>query len=406
MRSWIGSCAAALALLCCAVVAQAQSPSKAHIEKLRNVPAGKWLDLGKPAPDPEYGRARGRAWTALMPFAESLGGAFLFGEGVHGYADPKTGRYMDGLWLYDVARHQWKALWPGTDTHNEPRLIVNKDGFPALHDGNPVPIAAMTHAYQAVSWDSRREHFLFMPVHHNYYRKVLPRYAGFMAENRKSLNVVRASPWMFDIKAGMWRRYAVSGRGPGSSHGDALYYLPRFDKVLLFRGRTLWAYDPVENIWRRGSPAGPKPPFGTDATGCYDQKRQRIYFGGGLYPTAKGPNAFWIYDVADVRFVDPKPAGTPGGNLFSTNVAMMQCNQAQDTVLVIRHKGAERGVFAYDPKTNRWQKDSDLPKSWPEKYATSGSSGFYHPGLDLHFFHVAGDSQDNGRILVYRYHKK
>lgn len=32
-------------------------------------------------------------------------------------------------------------------------------------------------------------------------------------------------------------------------------------------------------------------------------------------------------------------------------------------------------------------------------------SGFYDPDLNAHFVHVAGDSQDNGVMWVYRYHR-
>ena len=32
-------------------------------------------------------------------------------------------------------------------------------------------------------------------------------------------------------------------------------------------------------------------------------------------------------------------------------------------------------------------------------------NGFYSPELNAHFFHVAGDSADDGRIWAYRYKK-
>src|SRR5437868_2787180 len=75
--------------------AAAQGPRKGlpsmpgpHVEKIRALADNAWLDLGPPAQDPKWGRARGRSWCAAMPLAPELGGAFLFGEGVHGYAKP------------------------------------------------------------------------------------------------------------------------------------------------------------------------------------------------------------------------------------------------------------------------------------------------------------------------------
>lgn len=96
---------------------------------IRAMQPGTWLDLGAPRADPRWGRARGRAWTSKMAFSEALGGAFLFGEGVHGWSNPLNGRYMDGLWLYDVNAHRWVALYPGTDTRAPPRLQLTPDGF-------------------------------------------------------------------------------------------------------------------------------------------------------------------------------------------------------------------------------------------------------------------------------------
>ena len=55
-----------------------------HIDKIKSLANNSWLELGMPAADPKWGRARGRSWTAKMPLAAELRGAFLFGEGVHG----------------------------------------------------------------------------------------------------------------------------------------------------------------------------------------------------------------------------------------------------------------------------------------------------------------------------------
>src|SRR5438477_10887150 len=71
----------------------------AHVDRIKALGDHEWLELGAPAADPKWGRARGRSWTSVMPFAPELGGAFLFGEGIHGYSKP-DGHYMDDLWFY------------------------------------------------------------------------------------------------------------------------------------------------------------------------------------------------------------------------------------------------------------------------------------------------------------------
>src|SRR5215216_1094253 len=96
-----------------------------HVEKIKALPDNSWLELGKPAADPKWGRARGRSWTARMPLAPELRGAFLFGEGEHGYAKP-DGHYMDDLWFYDVNGHRWVCCYPGADTRNLD-LTINPD---------------------------------------------------------------------------------------------------------------------------------------------------------------------------------------------------------------------------------------------------------------------------------------
>src|SRR5687768_14390450 len=83
-----------------------------HVARIKAMADGTWLDLGKPAPDPKWGRARGRSWGAKMSYAPDLRGAFLHGEGVHGWWNEETGRYMDDLWLYDANAHRWVCVYP------------------------------------------------------------------------------------------------------------------------------------------------------------------------------------------------------------------------------------------------------------------------------------------------------
>ena len=112
----------AICLLITGVSAAAAEPDRLHrkgrlatlpsapgetIARLKALGDNEWLVLGPPAADPQWGRGRGGSWACTMAFAPDLHGAFLFGEGVHGWWNRKTGRYMDDLWFYDVPGHRW-----------------------------------------------------------------------------------------------------------------------------------------------------------------------------------------------------------------------------------------------------------------------------------------------------------
>jgi hypothetical protein len=174
-------------------------------------------------------------------------------------------------------------------------------------------------------------------------------------------------------------------------------------------------YDPEANDWAQVQVKGPKPPFGIDMSACLDPKRKRVYLGGGSYPTVeRGANALWIYDFQTDAFVDPKPKGAPcaGDNQWSTNLALLHYDSANDVVVLIRHKGEadEQGVFIYDPDANEWTTalaGKDFP--WARRAANrppgkcAQRSGFYHPGLNVHYVFGATDGHADGEMFVYRY---
>ena len=335
-----------------------------------------------------------------MDFSAALGGALLFGEGIHGWVNPANGRYMDGLWLYDVNAHRWAALYPGTDTRSPPELQVTRDGFEGIGPDQPLPIATMVHGYEMTAWDPVRQIFFSMPNHHSYVQNALPSVAKFRRQNAGRLNRMSASPWMFDPWNRKWHRLKTATPSPKSGYGDVLMFVPSQQKLFFYRRRQAHYYDPKNNGWQRLNVGGPLPPFGIDATACHDPKRDRIYIGGGAYPVAKGPNGLWIFDVATGNWVDPGPAGSPAGNHFGTNVAVMTCDPRVDRVHLFRHSGDERGLYIYDAAKNAWRdRRVPLPRFWPKRAV---ANGFYHPGLGVHFIHVANDSRDNGRIIVYR----
>ena len=65
--------------------------------------------------------------------------------------------------------------------------------------------------------------------------------------------------------------------------------------------------------------------------------------------------------------------------------------------------GTALGFAIYDPPRNEWSKE---PVPLPADFELNGAwNSFYSPELNVHVYHVAGDSRTNGKILLYR-HKR
>jgi hypothetical protein len=373
-----------------------------HVAKVRALADNSWLRLGAPRADPKWGRARGRAWTAVMPLAPELRGAFLFGEGVHGYAKP-DGHYMDDLWFYDINGHRWVCCYPGADTRSLD-LRLNKDGFEATSDGALVPVASQAHGYSMNTYDTDRRRLLSMPNPHPYWKQALPQRVKWLKEGPAD-----ASPWLFETAGGTWGRLRTGTPAPKSSYGDTLVYVPSRKQAFFARGsQDVWFYDTGANRWKQAAPEGPRPPFGIDATSCYDPRRQRLYVGGGSYPVAPGQtHAFWVYDLKADRWVDPRPRGRPckGSNSYPTKNALMVYDTANDKVLLIFHsahddKEERLGVYVYDPAANAWATEPlAVPDEWRRNKQVK--NGFYDPALNAVFVHSAGDSRDHGVLWPY-----
>ena len=114
----------------------AELPSKPgpHVEKIKAMGDNEWLNLGVPAADPKWGKARGSSWGAkALILAPDKRGAFLFGEGVHAYVKP-DGNIMDDLWFYDINTHAWICLYPGMNTKTftqrvkDQQLLIDENG--------------------------------------------------------------------------------------------------------------------------------------------------------------------------------------------------------------------------------------------------------------------------------------
>ena len=388
--------------------ALAALPSKPgpHVERIKALQDNSWLELGPPAPDAKWGRARGRSWTSEMPLAPERRGAFLQGEGRHGYTKP-DGHYMDDLWFYDINSHRWICCYPGAPA-KALQLKLNADGFEATPGGDLIPVAQQAHGYEMNTYDTDGKRLMSMPNAHSYWEVPMPQRKDWLKPPPAD-----AGPWFYETTTGKWNRLRTGTRGPESSYGDTLIYLPGYKQAFfLHRSQDMWLYDTQTNKWRNVNPKGPRPPFGIDATSCYDSKRHRIYIGGGSYPVApSGTHAFWVYDLKANTWLDPKPKGSPckGSNSYPTKNAVMAYDPGNDKVLLVFHSfhddTPERlGVYAYDPNANAWA-DEALPV--PDKLGRNrqAKNGFYDPELSVVFIHSAGDSEDDGTIWAYRYRR-
>jgi hypothetical protein len=364
----------------------AKLPSKpgAHIEKIKAMGADTWLELGSPAPDPKWGRARGRGYTAKMACAPDLGGAFLYGEGPHGFMKP-DGHLMDDLWFYDLRAHRWICCYPGTNVKN-PGLKLDDNGWWTDKSGQTVPVTVM-HGWSQSAYDTHARKFVSFRVKSTYsWNKVRRK---LVDRNGKKPRPYSGSPWFWSVDTGRWERFAATGGNPARYFGCVALYLPAIKRTLVRdRRNKFWYYDHAGKKWERPKMSGSGPSFGIEGGACYDSKRDRVYIGGGRFPGAKSKlDAIFIYDVKTSTWSNPKAPGLSSGCYPNRSFAY---DSANDVVVV-----SGRILRIYQPEENRWTLKS-RPKNVP------GGSGFYSPELNVHIVHGAGDGRF-GNIWAYRY---
>jgi len=375
------------------------SPPGTQVARIVALGEDRWLSLGSPAPDPKWGKARGRSWTPRMPYAPALRAAFLCGCGIHGYVKP-DGHFMDDLWAYDIQAHRWTCVYPGADTKTL-RLKLDAHGFEVDDLGRHVPVSFMGHGYCNQTYDSDRDALMFIYTHSPWWGRALPQrwtwldqtdrsverryygHAGPVIENRKH-------PLFYQVDEARWQRKFVEGEGPGPDRFEGVleYIPPRRQAFFLDHGRV-WFYDLAAGRWLR-SPAE-KIDVGYDSWGCYDSRRQRVYV------ARKG--AFWSYDLKTDRWLPIKGKEQPA-DLGSCAYGAITYDVAADAVLVLLK--AERAIYIYQPDKNAWTRSSLPPEA---DWRRGNVNAFYDPVLGAHFYHLAGDSDDNGVMLVYRWKK-
>lgn len=394
----------------------ADLPSKPgpHIEQIKALGDNEWLELGAPAADPKWGKARGSSWGAkALILAPDKRGAFLYGEGVHGYVKP-DGHAMDDLWFYDIHAHAWTCLYPGMNTKTftqrvkDKQLLLDDNGQLIDDKQQPIPLHPLVHAWGFLTYDSDRKKFAFLSW--NGLGNTIPRYfLGGEKQMDEGLKLLEAelkgkqklvySPWFYDVATGKFERSVTDNATAINAGGfPQFHYLPSKKQYFAVGSDTVAIYDPAKNQWSDARPKGPSPK-GYDACGCYDSKRGRIYRNDG---DASKDEGLMAYDIESNSWSHLKPTGIspPPAN---TNAAFYEYDARLDVVVAIHFKGKSPGIYVYDPNNNSWAESLPFPADGPKfQYAANTC---YDRELNAYFCHVAGDSSDNGVIWVYR-HKR
>jgi hypothetical protein len=397
-------------------LADLPSQPGAHVEKIKALGDNEWLNLGPPAADPKWGRARGRSWSSNMPFAPDVRGAFVFGEGVHAYTKP-DGRYMNDIWFYDVNAHRWLCLYPGSEVKTvakrikDNELTLNADGLLVEKDGQPLP-PLLIHAYGYLGYDPDRKKFAFFGGQFaNYFTTgkggVFEEANRLYQEARKDKKFPSLSPFFYDTATGRIECFAVENAPKGQPYGANLLVYVGSKKRFFYGGSDgVWFLDAEKKTWVDAKPKG-TPPSGIDRCAAYDAKRDRIYHHGR--GSKDNPDGFLVYDVKDNAWGRPKPTGT-GPAYSSSYESIFNFDAAHDKLVVIRlyntkdEPGLRRGVYVYDPGANVWADPLPLPAD-VAKAIKNGNFGFHDPELGVYFCYFASDSTDDGSMWVYRYKK-
>jgi len=390
----------------------AELPSKPgpHIAKIEALGDNQWLNLGVPAKDPKWGKARGSTWGAkALILAPDKRGAFLFGEGVHAYVKP-DGHAMDDLWFYDINAHAWMCLYPGMNTKTfnqrvrDKELLVDESGQLIDDKKQPIPLHPLVHAWGYLAYDSDRKKFAFVSWSANpiprYFlggEKLMDEGLTLLEEQMKGKKKSVFSPWYYDVATGKFERSVANDSTAVNAGGfPQLHYLPAKKQFFAVGSNTVAIFDPAKNLWIDAKPKGPAPE-GYDGCGCYDSKRKRFYRNDG--DGSKG-GGLMAYDIDTNSWSHLKPTGTAPA-AASTNTAFYEYDTRLDVVVAIHFKGKTPGIFVYDPKTNSWADPLPFPADGP-KFGFAANT-CYDRESNAYFCHVAGDSNDNGTVWVYRY---
>jgi len=397
-------------------------PKGEHLEKIKALGDNSWVNLGSPAPDPKWGRARGRAWGGkAFALAPDIRGAYFTGEGIHAFVKP-DGHGMDDYWVYDINAHRWICIYPGTNVKDFTPLVksgdlrVGEHGLVANKAGQPMPGHLFIHAWGFLTYDTDRRKFALLalgPGYSNYYFPGLgfqdkgrfdglKEGLGLLQEQMKAKTAKSSSPWFYDTATGEFESYPATNRCPvQTGHGQLLYIQSKKQYLFIADGGQVAFFDPDRKSWTAVAVKG-KGPAGYDIGACYDSKRDRVYIGaiGPKGKTAEDGNAILVYDIGSETWIRPNAKGD-SPSAWTTNQCSVHYDAASDLVLVLHY--SDKKAYVYNPETGAWGDPLPMPDGMM-KHSDCGHA-FYDPELNAHFVFFAGDSVDNGVMWAYRYKK-
>jgi hypothetical protein len=397
-------------LECKGPLAGLPSAPGAHMEKVKALGDGEWVNLGKPAPDPKWGQGRGRSWSHKLAYAPEFQGAFLCGAGPHAFIKP-DGHY-DDIFFYDLNAHRWICIFPGVNTKTfgedckNGLLKVNDDGQLVDKDGNVVPLGARSHSGQTHTYDPEGHKWIYNGcaaggIDPDWWSAKAKWYTDGLEHIKGKPDKVLNQPLYFNTVTGKFERPV--GKKPargGGARGEVTFYLPTKKAIWTYASDTgMEIGNPATGEWTvTKKPVGAPP--GSDFGACYDTKRHRIYVSSGAYrgPMGKDEGFVNVYDVATNTWSN-SPNKENAVELPASNVGVLNYDSVNDRVVVFR---AGDAVSAYDPETGNWTPKVPLPAEQPKNRCWHG---FYSPEANAHFIWIAGDGREDGVMWVYRLKK-
>jgi hypothetical protein len=365
-------------------------------QKIKALGENSWLDMGSPAPDPKWGKARGRSWSPEMIYAPDMRGAFLMGTGVHAYVKP-DGHYQDDLWFYDANAHRWICVYPGTP--KDLKLKLDKRGFEVNDEGTPIPVDCTGHATCNSTYDVHRKKYIFiqrnMPL--GWVGRHVPQRKDWLAKGKRA---DCRHPWVYDPVKGKWDRRFVAGDGPKRPYCSLLNYVPSKKRPYFLYYGKMMSFDWEKSAWAAHAMKGDKPIPGYNFLSCFDSKRQRIVqmFGYKL----------WFYDVATETGINPKAKGQDKVTANSCVQSTLSYDVAGDVIVLWLYgpgkgKADRAGLYVYDIKKNAWTTEPSKFHEDRKKLYRPCWSAYYDPKLNAHIFFGAHDSGEKGGMFAYCY---
>jgi len=88
---------------------------------------------------------------------------------------------------------------------------------------------------------------------------------------------------------------------------------------------------------------------------------------------------------------------------IGTNEGAVTFDSVRDRVVVIPFRDAEKTIHTFNPETETWEETDPFSSAFRESMqGRNAFSVLFDPKLGVHFIYIAGISQDNGIMWVYK----